>query len=774
MSIVRSSWWERVRGRGKESPRLRLFLWATILGLIFGAVEFGQPVEDALRTARNALQRRPASGEIVLVAIDDRALQKIDRWPWPRRHYGQLAANLHKLGARRIFLDLDFSSRSDPKEDRLLEAGLASAGGKVTLAVQSMVDPVTGSRSDLFPQPRLRRHVGLATINVEYDWRGYVWSLPRALDMQGKAYPSFAAALGRKEGVSGTTFRLDYSIDPRSVPLFSAIDVLDGQTPAAAVRGKDVIIGTTSRQLGDTYPHPALGLISGVYLHILGAETLRSGTPQEFGWVPGFAVALLFAALTLRLRSLRFSGAVSIAGVAILAAVPFGSEPYLVYVDIVPGLFLLLLVGSVDAWRKFKHSYRVRSRVNAVSGLPNLNALRQGDVEQARTLVAARVQNYAQITSALPASEEKSVVDQIVARLTVGRSSDNIYHGDEGIFVWFCEHSAVPDHLDALHALLRSPVVAAGSAVDLTISFGIDNGSDRSIANRLGSALVAADEAATEGLRWKEYDPAKLKDATWKLSLLSQLDAAIDSGDLWVAYQPKLDLSTRQIIGAEALVRWTHPEKGAISPIEFIIAAEQSDRIQRLTTFVLDQAIGRAAALNARGIEFEISVNLSARLIDDPTLPFTVTKLLQKHGLPPSRLTLEVTETVAITGSGSNFQTLHQLRESGVQLSIDDYGTGLSTLEYLKKIPATEIKIDRTFIQSVGNSRGDMLMVHSTIQLAHSLGQKVVAEGVEHGEALELLAKLGCDVAQGYFIGKPATFRALSREVLAQTRRRAA
>jgi EAL domain-containing protein (putative c-di-GMP-specific phosphodiesterase class I) len=389
-------------------------------------------------------------------------------------------------------------------------------------------------------------------------------------------------------------------------------------------------------------------------------------------------------------------------------------------------------------------------------------------------LIAARIQNYPEINSALPQEDEKMLVDQIALRLTLGAPGLKLYQGDEGIFAWFAEPASLSDHLDALHALFRSPVIVAGNPLDLTITFGIDAGSDRSLANRLGSALVAADEAAGEGLRWKEYDPAKLKDAAWKLSLLSQLDAAIDAGDLWIAYQPKLDLASGTITGAEALVRWTHPEKGPISPVEFVIAAEQSDRIQKLTSFVLEQAIAGAAALNSRGLDFEISVNLSARLVDDPSLTHDVRGLLTKYGLPAERLTLEVTETVALTGNGNNFRALRELRESGVRLAIDDYGTGLSTLEYLKKIPATEIKIDKSFIQSVGNSRSDMLMVHSTIQLAHSLGQKVVAEGVEEPETLELIKKLGCDVAQGYLIGRPMTYRALSKQVLTQLRRDAA
>jgi EAL domain-containing protein (putative c-di-GMP-specific phosphodiesterase class I) len=302
--------------------------------------------------------------------------------------------------------------------------------------------------------------------------------------------------------------------------------------------------------------------------------------------------------------------------------------------------------------------------------------------------------------------------------------------------------------------------------VDLTIAFGVENGSDRSIANRLGSALVAAEEAAVHGLRWKEYDSARLKEAPWRLSLLSQLDAAIDAGELWIAYQPKLDIRTGRTIGAEALVRWTHPEKGPISPAEFVVAAEQSGRIQKLTTYVLERAVRAAAALNQRGIPFSVAVNLSARLIDDAALPEWVAELLGRHGLKPEQLVLEITETAALGTSAAHLDNLARLRDLGIQISVDDYGTGLSTLDYLKKIPACEIKIDKSFVQAMHRSEGDRVIVNSTIQLAHSLGRRVVAEGVEDRETLHSLKQMGCDIAQGFYIGRPMPLRSLARQLL--------
>jgi EAL domain-containing protein (putative c-di-GMP-specific phosphodiesterase class I) len=328
--------------------------------------------------------------------------------------------------------------------------------------------------------------------------------------------------------------------------------------------------------------------------------------------------------------------------------------------------------------------------------------------------------------------------------------------------------------VEALHSLFRNPARIDGNVFDLAVTFGVEIGSGRAMSQRLNSALVAADEAASEGLKWKYHDPERMKDANWRLSLLSQLDEAIENGEVWVAFQPQLNLASGQIRGAEALARWTHPEKGPISPQEFVGAAEQGGRIEKLTMFVLDKAVSTAARINRESGPFDMAVNLSAKMLTMKSLPGDVRSILARHNLAASHLTLELTETSALASDGSDLQPLLELRELGVKLSIDDYGTGLSTLDYLKKVPAGEIKIDQSFVKAMRENRSDLVMVQSTIALAHSLGRIVVAEGVETQEMLELLRSLNCDVAQGYLIGRPSSDSGLIRRVQVQRRHRAA
>jgi len=557
----------------------------------------------------------------------------------------------------------------------------------------------------------------------------------------------------------------------QSVPAYSAGDVLSGKVGARELAGKDVLIGVASELLGDGYFIPGYGRGYGVYVHAVGAETLKRGTPVDLGWVPGFLLALGAASAgVLRKRFAErfvlFAGAT-----AALIIVPAFMEARLIFADVTPGLFVLLTVASVLGWRR----YRVRGWVNSVSNLPNLNALRANHGARDQAVVAARILNYEEIVATLPPNSERQLVEQIVARLKVGSPNRILYQGDAGIFAWFEEaQQSFGNHLEALYALFRNPARVDSKSMDLAISFGVEVGSGRSIANRLASALVAADEAAHDGLKWKYHDPETLENASWKLSMLSQLDEAIDRGEVWVAYQPKLELSTRRIVGAEALARWTHPEKGPIAASEFVAAAEQSNRIGKLTDFVLEKAVAAAAQIIKRGEDFDMAVNLSARSLTDRGFILRLSALLARHGLPARNLTLELTETAALTGTGEGLDMIGRLRDLGINIAIDDYGTGLSTLDYLKKIPANEIKIDQSFVKGIADNRSDRLMVQSSIGLAHSLGRKVVAEGVEHRDILDLLIEMGCDIAQGFAIGRPMGLDSLTKRLASDRKRTAA
>jgi EAL domain-containing protein (putative c-di-GMP-specific phosphodiesterase class I) len=502
--------------------------------------------------------------------------------------------------------------------------------------------------------------------------------------------------------------------------------------------------------------------MGGLYIHAIGAETLKRGQPWDAGWLPAFLLAMIASAAAVTQRSNIHQALIVGGAIVSLLVLPAFLEAELLFVDVAPGLFVLTTIAVSLGYRRI----RARGLLNPVSGLPNLSALRTDRSGRDKAVIGARILNYAEIAASLPAEKERQLIEQIVGRLTVGAPERRLFHGDGGIFAWFEEpEQPFGYHLEALYGLFRNPARVDGLTIDVAIAFGVEIGSSRSLANRLASALLAAEEAGHDGLKWKYHDPERLQNASWKLSMLSQLDEAIDRREVWVAFQPKLDLATRKIVGAEALARWTHPDKGPIAASEFIAAAEQHDRIAKLTDFVLTQAIRAAASLHSRDPGFGIAVNLSAKLLSDPGFLLRLTAVLARHRLPASCLTLELTETASLADDGAAVDMLTSLRDLGVTISIDDYGTGLSTLDYLKKIPASEIKIDQSFVKGMLDNRSDRLMVQSTIGLAHSLGRKVVAEGVERRETLDALIEMNCDTAQGFIIGRPMSLESLAKRI---------
>ena len=750
-------------GGDTRRERLRLLVWPLVAALLFGLIGFGELLEDGLRIARNKLHLQPASGDIVLIQIDEKSVRAAGDWPWKRSKQAQLYSRLDELGASRIVADLTYTGATTPAEDRALAEALAKAGN-VTLAAMTRAGDGSGKAAAARVVPEFAERAATASSSLRYDWQLAVWSLPHGHRVDGRMIPSLSNVIAAKPATDEGEYPIDYSFDPGTIPTVSAIDLLAGRVGPKSIRGKTAVIGTNSFIIGDQYRVPGWGKRGGVIVHILGAETLKRGTPLDASWPPALLIALIAAVYAVTRGRLRYLGLA--AGAILLLPIPL--EHWLVFVDITPGLFLLGVVAARLLWRRS----RQREMVNSLTGLPNLAALNAYRAGRDQPLVAVRIHNYAAIASTLDQAGERQFVEQVVQRLSLGNRERLIFQGDEGILAWFADKDTpFAAHLDALHALFRSPVRVGSTAFDVALSFGVELGGGRSISSRLGSALVAADEAEGEALRWKYHDPERMEDVPWRLSLLSQLDEAIDRGEVWLAYQPKLDLARQRTVGAEALARWTHPEKGPISPTEFVSAAEQSDRIAHLTDFVLEQAIAAAARINREGHEFEIAANLSGRMLSDRDFPHRVAGMLRRHGLKPDRLILELTETAAVSGSGSGIEMLLLLRQLGVRIAIDDYGTGLSTLDYLKKVPASELKIDQSFVKAMRDNRSDLIMVQSTITLAHSLGRTVVAEGVEDPHSLEQLKAMGCDQAQGFVVGRPMSLAELTRRLKAERRR---
>jgi predicted signal transduction protein with EAL and GGDEF domain len=306
-----------------------------------------------------------------------------------------------------------------------------------------------------------------------------------------------------------------------------------------------------------------------------------------------------------------------------------------------------------------------------------------------------------------------------------------------------------------LHQAMGAPVMLGETLIDVSVTIGLSEAEDVhhaldiSIVDR---AIIAIEQGRRNRQPIARFDANLCGNPASSLSLMSEMMRALECDGLDLHYQPKRDLRTRTITGVEALVRWSHPQRGPLAPDTFLPMAEETGRIASLTEWVLKRAVEDQRRLLELGHSLSVSVNLSGRLIDDEDFTKNILKIA---GNAVGKIFLEVTETAIIGNPQAARQTLEALRRAGIGISIDDYGSGLSSLSYLKNIPADELKVDKTFVLSLAEDRTDQILIRSVIDLAHSLELQVVAEGVETEGAFELLVSMGCDQAQGYLIAWP-------------------
>ena len=387
---------------------------------------------------------------------------------------------------------------------------------------------------------------------------------------------------------------------------------------------------------------------------------------------------------------------------------------------------------------------------------------------------------FKEINDALGHDAGDELLRQIAPRLTAGlRAQDEVARlgGDEFAVLLAAPSDRRKAEVVArgLHENLTAPFLLGDVWLHVEASIGISLAPEhgRTSSEVLRSADVAMYEAKGRGGGYVVYSPDRDRHDRRRLETVEQLRRALEVGQLVPHYQPQVRLSDGTLHGVEALARWQHPTRGLLPPDDFLALAEQSGLLGRVTEVVLDRALADAAAWRSQGHPVRVAVNLSPRALLDPDLDALLAAALRRHGVPPGTLAVEITETALIADPARAKVVAHQLRASGYRVAIDDYGTGYSSLAYLRQLAVDELKLDRLFVRDLGRDPQAYAIVRSTIDLAHSLGLGVVAEGVESAVELQLLDELGCDAAQGFLLGRPMGAAELSRWLSQRPRRRA-
>jgi diguanylate cyclase len=463
--------------------------------------------------------------------------------------------------------------------------------------------------------------------------------------------------------------------------------------------------------------------------------------------------------------------AATMTGPAILVGELVARVPLDVWTVIVASalMMLLILARMIRMVRQLQEQSEWLVQLagtDPLTGLPNRRALtaevlaRLADRGRHRALLLLDLDKFKEVNDSLGHHVGDQLLVQVGTRLSEHLHGDLLARlgGDEfAVLLEDGDHDEATDVAVKLRGALAEPFTLDGVALHSSVSVGIalfpDDGPD--LSTLLRKADIAMYKAKTSGSGHHVYRETDHTDHGTRLQTVEELRTALSTGQLVMHYQPKIDLDTGDVRAVEALVRWNHPTRGLLYPDAFLALVEEFGLMPSLTRVVLALALDQAEAWQTQGQPLTVAVNLSASSLVDYDLPRQVASMLAARGIPPAVLQLEITEDFLMADRDRARAILSRLRDDGVQISVDDYGTGYSSLSYLRDLPINELKLDQSFVFPMADDARAAALVASTIALAHSLGLRMVAEGVETIVAYTELARLGCDQAQGYFMSRP-------------------
>ena len=761
----------------------RLRTHAALLGacvLVAGVQITGAltPLDNALSELRADLVQREPSGSIVVVEIDSASLRAAGQWPWPRERFADAIRNLSVSGATLIGFDVDFGERSNAADDAALRAAIEADPGAIVLP--TFVQPQSAEEN--VPLASLSRDAVIGSVNVRLDEDGKVRRYLRGFDHGGHYHASIAAVLADEPYGLVAPFLIDYGINSAHIDRLSFEDVYRGAFDPARVRGKVVLVGATALELGDEFVTPAQTSMPGVIVHALAFESLVQGRALvQLSRMIVLALALLVLAMLWPRRGPLELGPFFLRQGAVLSAsllAPFllqAAAP--ISADLGPVLFAqaLCIAMSVQSELTRRAAEIVQQREAHLSfvglhdpetDLPNRRAMtdvllrhlaaRAQTGGSAVVAMAVGIERFPVLRSAIGYANANRAMRSLAIRIRECGDQLEVFHISTSVLGLVTtvsgEDRARISRGEGLKGLDTS-VSLDGQQIELTVRTGSSIATSLSTAERLlEQATIALDQARLRGRRHVNYDAENIADPRVQLALMSDIGRGLTRGEFTLLYQAKASTHRGAIVGAEALMRWRHPVHGVISPDQFVTAAEETGAIDALTRWSLQQAITDQGILRALGAEKIISVNLSGRSLSSSEFCDFVISETKRSG---AHLCLEITETGIISDPVAAMASIGAYRAAGIKISIDDYGSGLSSLAYLKQLMADELKLDKSLIRDIKTSARDRLILKSTIDLAHSLGMSVVAEGIEDEASRALLAAMGCDTIQGYLVSRP-------------------
>lgn len=730
-------------------PLKRLTRYLVVIGLtvLLAFGEIFEPIDLPLRSTRDMVRKQPVSGEFAIITLN------IEDETIATRDLIRASEKLLSNGAEKVAFTGAVTERFIQNNDIQEHVKQFSDQFIITLpndtTYKSSILTIVLEAVDRYDQVASEDYNTAYWDGVEVDQKTH--------ELLGKSFPSLPIKL-IGDSASGTgQYWIDYSFDIKSIPVLRTDELLQDGASQDDFSGKTILICLEAHHEREFYRILGDGKYPSAYTTVLAAETLQEGPTHFWGAWLSLVAAWMFIIISRTISRLRFRVLSAILFAIALNLIPLGLEAIHVRILIADGLLVVLFGTAYTVTRDVINRERLLKATHPLSECRTPIVWRMKEVFSEDFLVSARIEHYAEIVSEFSTGQERQLIAEILDRLNPNGDIE-IIHGEDGQFFWLTAPESVEQIGHVLRgtlALFRSGLAAGDERIPVTLSFGLDIRTKIPLDVRMSGAIAAARSARDAGTDWLIHDAGNTVERKSQSTLAGDLQRALLSDELQVAFQPKYDMSRDEICGFEALARWTHKDRGPISPFEFVAAAERYGRIAHLTYYVLEKALAAHHNLRSFGFSGTLSVNLSALMFTQPGAADKILNIISESGVPFDRVILEITETSTISEADEASIFFDKLIKAGVGLSIDDYGTGASTLEQLKTIPAKELKIDRAFVIDILKNPATPIMLRSTIQLAHALGMVTVIEGIEDAATLDFIKDIGGDVAQGYYIAKP-------------------
>lgn len=710
------------------------------------------PFSLGLYALQTKVAIKPVSGDIVVVGIDSASINEVGRWPWPRDKQAELLRKIDAYEPASIFVDVGYQGTTNVAADSALRTTLENlnAPTKVIALVAGQTD---GSPQTIFSN---KAAIG-STENVSAfapSIFGFVWELPTSVETQRGRVPTAAASIAKYQEQSPSNFAVGYTYDPNTISVYSAKDVFSRAVKRDKLRGKIVLLGATDPTQQDIHLLPGWGKQPGVFIHVLGAETLKGGIPSNWGWLFFFALALVVCGFQLTQLGFKHSVYVSwVAAMTLLASstwlttLNIGNDP----------IAAMVLIASVGITVSRQKAALIRSQRHADTGLCDMTGYMVEEVVSNAVFIGATLVRAETRMGFVRQEDEMAIMKEVGHRLSTVIDEQQLTHNDDQQFLWEMPSVAthkLADHLEGLRQLFVEPIVIYGRKIDIDIHFGVDRNVNREIKSRMGSALAASVEASKSKSTFTIATTVEF-DNLLQSKFGPEFETAINHGDIELALEAQQNLGNGMVTSAAASLRWTHPAYGRINTGRLFDIARNTGNLETVSRYLIAQAVIAAGQLVKKEPSFAISVKVATDVILTQGFGLDVLQLTSDAQCRPSNITFEIIDLHEYKYNEDARTAIYNLQILGFNIGIGNFGKTDADIDFFKKFQPDEIFLVKSFSAELLGSTSNEIFAIGALRIGKANHVITTADGIDDRDVLAALRRHGCDRGRGKILSIP-------------------